>query len=514
MAALSRKSYIGYAYHIDDPAERDRASAAEALMACELGASVVRTHNVAATVQALKDLRPFVLLGLGCNVALVAGEGEEQEAKKAQLNHAIGQLCALPDSQIVDISSFYESEPAYYEGQEPFVNAVVLMRCGVPPEELLGYLHAIENSLGRVREIENGPRTCDVDILDYQMYVCASEELTLPHPRVCERDFVVKPLLELLPGHVLADGTPVDSVPEPQRVGQGRQAVGRAQFPVPGGLLSWQRREAMPMCGASPATRPVVRLAGKTSGQRRAVCPRTAFPTLTGHRFACANWREVSSTNDVVKRALEAGEPEGLAVRACRQTGGYGRQGRTWTSPEGGLYLSLLLRPRVPSAQLPTLSLVAGLAVREAVASFLDTKDAGSILVKWPNDVVVRQSCREGLCGHKTADSRHFQGMYSGAHAVACGWRASDQALSSGGSEDSRHESASGSVIGDSVPDSRSERASFAKLCGISLEAHAGGVCVGIGINVVPARRVCRRGRQEPPRLSGRRGGLGARRRA
>lgn len=52
------------------------------------------------------------------------------------------------------------------------------------------------------------------------MYVCASEELTLPHPRVCERDFVVKPLLELLPGHVLADGMPVDCVPESQRVGK------------------------------------------------------------------------------------------------------------------------------------------------------------------------------------------------------------------------------------------------------------------------------------------------------
>ena len=214
--------------------------------------------------------------------------------------------------------------------------------------------------------------------------------------------------------------------------------------------------------------------------------PEDCISNVDGPSFRLRELAEVSSTNDVVKRALEAGEPEGLAVRACRQTGGYGRQGRTWTSPEGGLYLSLLLRPRVPSAQLPTLSLVAGLAVREAVASFLDTKDAGSILVKWPNDVVVRQSCREGLCGHKTADSRHFQGMYSGAHAVACGWRASDQALSSGGSEDSRHESASGSVIGDSVSDSRSERASFAKLCGISLEAHAGGVCVGIGINVVP----------------------------
>ncbi len=189
-------------------------------MACELGASVVRAHNVAETVRVLGDLRPYVLLGLGCNVALVANPGEEQEAKKAQINHAIGQLCLLPDSQIVDISSFYESEPAYYVDQDLFVNAVVLLRCGVPPKELLGYLHAIENSLGRVREIENGPRTCDIDILDYQMYAFSTDDLTLPHPRVCERDFVVKPLLELLPGHVLADGTPVDSVPEEQRVGR------------------------------------------------------------------------------------------------------------------------------------------------------------------------------------------------------------------------------------------------------------------------------------------------------
>ena len=220
MAALSRKSYIGYAYHIDDPHERDSASAAEALMACELGASVLRVHNVEETARALSDLRPYVLLGLGCNVALVANDGEEIEGKKAQLNHAIGQLCAIPDSQIVDISSFYESEPAYYLDQEPFVNCVVLMRCGVPPKELLEYLHAIENSLGRVREIENGPRTCDIDILDYQMYAFETPELTLPHPRVCERDFVVKPLLELLPNHVLADGTEVGSVPERERVGK------------------------------------------------------------------------------------------------------------------------------------------------------------------------------------------------------------------------------------------------------------------------------------------------------
>ena len=219
MVAVSRKSYIGKAYGIEDPHDRDRASAAEALMACELGAGVVRAHNVEETLKALKDLRPYCYLGLGCNVALVAEPGEEREGKIAQIEHAIGQLCMIPDSQIVDVSSYYESEPAYYLDQEPFVNAVVLMRTGVAPKELLEYLHAIESSLGRVREIENGPRTCDVDILDYQLYVVDNDVLTLPHPRICERDFVVKPLLEISPNHVLADGTPVASVPEDQRVG-------------------------------------------------------------------------------------------------------------------------------------------------------------------------------------------------------------------------------------------------------------------------------------------------------
>lgn len=209
MCAVSRKSYIGAAYGIDNPADRDQASAQEALAACELGASVVRAHNVEATAAALKDLRPYVLIGLGSNVALVANPGEETEGKIANLQQAITGLCTIPDTQIIDISSYYESEPAYYEDQDTFVNAVVLARTGVPPKELLQYLHAIENSLGRVREIENGPRTLDLDIIDYQMYVVDAEELTLPHPRVCERDFVVKPLLELLPHHVLADGTPV-----------------------------------------------------------------------------------------------------------------------------------------------------------------------------------------------------------------------------------------------------------------------------------------------------------------
>ncbi len=210
MVAVSRKSYIGADYDIPVPADRDAASAAEACLACEQGAAVIRTHNVALTVDTLeRELRPVVYLGLGCNVALVADEGEEQQGKIAQLDKAIADICLIPDSQIADVSAFYDSEPAYFEDQDRFVNAVVALRCGLPPRELLQCLHAIENSLGRVRTIPNGPRTCDIDILDYQGYVSSDGELTLPHPRILERDFVVKPLLEIRPGHVLADGKSV-----------------------------------------------------------------------------------------------------------------------------------------------------------------------------------------------------------------------------------------------------------------------------------------------------------------
>lgn len=210
MAAVSRKSFIGWAYGIENPLDRDQASAQEALMACELGASVVRTHNVAETIAKLEELRPYALIGIGCNMPLIkTNPGEDTEAKISQLNIAIGDMCMLPDTQVIDISSFYESEPAYLEDQDAFVNAVVLMRTGIPPRELLGYLHAVEKKLGRVRTQKNGPRTCDLDILDYQLYLSDEEALTLPHPLLTERDFVVQPLLEILPGHMLANGVVV-----------------------------------------------------------------------------------------------------------------------------------------------------------------------------------------------------------------------------------------------------------------------------------------------------------------
>ena len=97
----------------------------------------------------------------------------------------------------------------------------------------------------------------------------------------------------------------------------------------------------------------------------------------------------VDSTNEVIKRAIEDGEPEGLAIRAYRQTGGYGRQGRAWKSPRGGMYESIRLRPEVEMRELPTLALVVALAVRRALASLVVDDQARRICIKWPNDVVL-----------------------------------------------------------------------------------------------------------------------------
>lgn len=99
---------------------------------------------------------------------------------------------------------------------------------------------------------------------------------------------------------------------------------------------------------------------------------------------------ETESTNDDAKRGAKQGEPHGATWLAETQTKGRGRQGRTWVSPRGeNLLFSVLVRVRAPAARIPLVSLAAGLVVRDAVARALGDDDA--VLVKWPNDVLVRR---------------------------------------------------------------------------------------------------------------------------
>lgn len=199
MVAVSRKSYIGAATGIERPADRDEASALCAAAACREGALVARVHNVAATAHAFAGSKRAVV-ALGSNIG----------DRCAQLDAAVRALRRVPGIWVYSVSSYYESEPAYREDQDAFANAVAVIETLLTPAELLDELHAIENAQGRVRLQENGPRTLDLDILDYEGCCCDTAQLSLPHPRLLERDFTVTPLLELFDSYTLADGRPVD----------------------------------------------------------------------------------------------------------------------------------------------------------------------------------------------------------------------------------------------------------------------------------------------------------------
>lgn len=190
-------------------------------------------------------------------------------------------------------------------------------------------------------------------------------------------------------------------------------------------------------------------------------------------------YEETESTNEVVKRAIEDGEAEGLVVRAWRQTGAYGRRGNVWSSPEGGLYLSVLLRPDAPVERLSTLPLVAGLAVRDALASLVTSDQARRIKVKWPNDVVVEPSREEELLfaagAGAPAVSRGVEG--AGRPPAFC---VEAPGLSAGLDEALATRSQSPLFSG------HREGAAVKKLVGISSELHWGGLCLGIGVNVEP----------------------------
>ena len=105
-------------------------------------------------------------------------------------------------------------------------------------------------------------------------------------------------------------------------------------------------------------------------------------------RFHLESHEVLESTSSLVKQRAEAGEAEGLAILALRQSAGRGRQGRGWESPAGNLYLSLLLRPAVPLRDAPQWSFVAAVALAETLKPLLP--EAAQPSLKWPNDLLLQ----------------------------------------------------------------------------------------------------------------------------
>ncbi len=126
-------------------------------------------------------------LGIGTNIG----------DKMKNLQDSIDSLNLLPMTSVTDVSNVYETDPVGYDNQDDFLNIVVEIETEFNSDTLLGAALGIESGLGRVRTIKNGPRIIDIDLLLYGNEVKNTKSLILPHPRMTERNFVLKPLLDL-----------------------------------------------------------------------------------------------------------------------------------------------------------------------------------------------------------------------------------------------------------------------------------------------------------------------------
>lgn len=123
--------------------------------------------------------------------------GSNLEQPAAQIAAALDALSRLAETRLVAASSLYRTAPVGYADQPDFINAVAELDTALSPEALLLELMRIEQGFGRVRTFRNAPRVLDLDLLLYEGEERRGEQLTLPHPRMHERAFVMVPLAEI-----------------------------------------------------------------------------------------------------------------------------------------------------------------------------------------------------------------------------------------------------------------------------------------------------------------------------
>lgn len=127
----------------------------------------------------------------------VLSMGSNMGFRGDNIKTAMESLSLVPGVKILRESSVYETSPWGLTQQREFLNNVVEVETELSPNALLGACLGIEAAMGRVREMKNGPRIIDIDILVYENAVSDTKELQLPHPRIGERMFVLVPLMDL-----------------------------------------------------------------------------------------------------------------------------------------------------------------------------------------------------------------------------------------------------------------------------------------------------------------------------
>lgn len=127
----------------------------------------------------------------------VIGVGTNIGDRAENIRNAVEALDLLPDVRVLRCASIYETDPWGYTEQQSFYNTVVEVETTKSPEMLLGACLGIEAGMGRVREFKNGPRVIDLDLLVFESYESDLLDITVPHPLIGEREFVLVPLKEL-----------------------------------------------------------------------------------------------------------------------------------------------------------------------------------------------------------------------------------------------------------------------------------------------------------------------------
>lgn len=125
---------------------------------------------------------------------------------RATFRQAIPALCGMANATLLARSADYRTPPWGIAAQADFINACVAIETALPPHDLLVAMQAVERRFGRDRahEIRNGPRTLDLDLLTCGDVTLATPSLTLPHPRLAERAFVLVPLADIAPNLIVA----------------------------------------------------------------------------------------------------------------------------------------------------------------------------------------------------------------------------------------------------------------------------------------------------------------------
>jgi 2-amino-4-hydroxy-6-hydroxymethyldihydropteridine diphosphokinase len=130
------------------------------------------------------------------------GLGSNLNNKEENLKNAIKLIDGLDLTKVVKVSSFYKTSPVGNVDQDWFLNAAIEISTSIPPDELLTALLGIENRMGRVRKEKWGARIIDLDILFYDDVSLNEGDLTIPHPNLHERKFVLEPMKEIAPDYI------------------------------------------------------------------------------------------------------------------------------------------------------------------------------------------------------------------------------------------------------------------------------------------------------------------------